>query len=252
MKYLLSIAAIALAGTGWVRGATEAIAGYTDSISGYVSGTVGWTFQATRALTVTELGCFADVFVINPTVASIQVGLWSTNGTLLASNSVAAASPLFGQTRYESVAPVMLDPGQTYHLGVFYFANSIGVDVAGAVAGGSVSTAVGVQLGWQFHDIDIDGDIDVLAPVMQPDLQYQIGNQHIPAVMTCDEFVEDLQVTIRGHDESLSLAVRPCAFQAAGRTAGLPGTLRRGLIPSLYNSAVAMALPPDKAGEVVA
>jgi len=147
MKYLLSIAAIALAGTGWVRGATEAIAGYTDSISGYVSGTVGWTFQATRALTVTELGCFADVFVNNPTVASIQVGLWSTNGTLLASNSVAAASPLFGQTRYESVAPVMLDPGQTYHLGVFYFANSIGVDVAGAVAGGSVSTAVGVQLG---------------------------------------------------------------------------------------------------------
>ena len=40
-------------------------------------------------------------------------------------------------------------------------------------------------------------------------------------------------------DESLSLAVRPCAFQAAGRTAGLPGTLHQGLIPSLYNPAAA-------------
>ena len=44
---------------------------------------------------------------------------------------ITPASILFDQTRYESITPVALDPGQTYHLGVYYSGGGIGLDVAG-------------------------------------------------------------------------------------------------------------------------
>ena len=85
-----------------------------------LAATAGWTFQTTNAFTVTELGCFANVFEDNPGVTSVQVGLWDDSGSLLASNSITPASTLFDQTRYESITPVSLSPGQVYHLGVYY------------------------------------------------------------------------------------------------------------------------------------
>jgi hypothetical protein len=147
MKVLLSIAALAATCTGFAKQDSEAILDYTSSISAYVDTTVGWTFQTTNALTVTELGCFGNVFDDNPAVSAIQVGLWDHNGSLLASNSITPGSILFDQTRYESVTPVSLDPGQTYHLGVYYSGGSIGLDAAVEAFGDSVSTAVEVQLG---------------------------------------------------------------------------------------------------------
>ena len=141
------LAALAATCTGFAQQDSEAILDYTASISAYVDTTVGWTFQSTSALTVTELGCFGNVFDDNPAVSAIQVGLWDHNGSLLASNSITPGSILFDQTRYESVTPVSLDPGQTYHLGVYYSGGSIGLDAAVEAFGDSVSTAVEVQLG---------------------------------------------------------------------------------------------------------
>jgi hypothetical protein len=147
MKLLFSIAALmATCSAAIAQGNSEAILGYTDNFSAYIETTAGWTFQTTRTLTVTKLGCFAKVFNDNVAVTSIQVGLWDNSGSLLASNAITPASVLFDQTRYESVTPVSLATGQTYHLGVFFSGGSIGLDAAGAVAEGTVSTAAEVQL----------------------------------------------------------------------------------------------------------
>jgi hypothetical protein len=140
MKFLCSIAALAATCTAFAQGPAEAILGYTGNIVGFFDTTAGWTFQTARIITVTELGCFAKVFDQDPAVTAIQVGLWDHNGSLLASSSVTPRSILFDQTRYESIASVALSPGQIYHLGVYYSGGGFGLDVAGAVAGGSVST----------------------------------------------------------------------------------------------------------------
>jgi len=147
MRFLLLMAALAATCTAFAQGASEAILGYGDNFSDFADTTVGWTFQTTQSLTVTELGCFNDLFVNDPAITALQVGLWAPDGSLLASNSVTPASTLFNLTRYAPITPVALAPGQTYHLGVYYPGGSIGIDVAGAVAGGSVSTAAAVQLG---------------------------------------------------------------------------------------------------------
>jgi hypothetical protein len=145
MKYLLSLAALAATCSGLAQGSSEAILGYANSISGYADTTVGWTFHTTNTFGVTDLGCFAKVFDDNPEVTSVQVGFWDDSGVLLASNSITPASRLFGQTRYEPVTPVLLDPG-TYHLGVYYSGGGIGLDVAASSTGGSVFASPAIQV----------------------------------------------------------------------------------------------------------
>jgi hypothetical protein len=144
-RWLLLLACLARAG-GLAHGAAEAILGYTESLSAYVGTTVGWTFQTTNVLTVTELGCFKKVFDDNPAAATIQVGLWDHTGVLLASNSITPSSRLSNQTRYESVAPVPLPSGQVYYLGAYDPSGAMGLDVGGTAADGVVVTAKEVQL----------------------------------------------------------------------------------------------------------
>jgi hypothetical protein len=79
-------------------------------------------------------------------VNSIQVGLWNNGGSLLASNSITPSSLLTGPTRYESITPVLLNPGETFHTGVFYPGGGIGLGVAGAAAGGSISNSPAILL----------------------------------------------------------------------------------------------------------
>lgn len=148
MKILLSLAALAVTCTGLAQGTFEAITGYSDSISSFGNtGTAGWTFQTTTPVTVTELGCFDRVFVENPSVASIQVGLWNNSGGLpIASDSISFSSPLTGQTRYESISPVLLFPGETYHIGIYYSGGGLGLGVAGAAADGSISSSAAIQI----------------------------------------------------------------------------------------------------------
>jgi hypothetical protein len=147
MKFLLSLAAVAVTCTGLAQGTLEAIVGYSASYSAYISGvTAGWTFQPATSISAIELGCFDKVFGDNPGVTSIQVGLWNDSGSLLASSWITPGSALSNQTRYESITPVSLDPGQIYHLGAYYSGSGIGIDVAGVAAGGTVSNSVAIQL----------------------------------------------------------------------------------------------------------
>jgi hypothetical protein len=148
MKLLFSIATLLTAWTGFSQGTTEAIFSYDKSISGGpFDGAAGWTFQMNSNERALYLGCFAKVFDIYPT-ASIQVGLWSDSGSLLASSVITSSSPLENATRYESITPVALDPGQIYHLGAYYGGalNGFYLDVAGAAAGGSISNSPAIQL----------------------------------------------------------------------------------------------------------
>jgi hypothetical protein len=146
MKYLLSLAVLAATCTSLAQGPSEAILGYEASgVIGYAA-TVGWTFHSTNANAVTWLGCFAKVFEDNPQVNSVEVGLWSDSGLLLASNSITPASILFDQTYYESIIPVWLAAGQVYHLGAYYSGGGIGWDVAGPWIGGSVSASPEIQV----------------------------------------------------------------------------------------------------------
>jgi PEP-CTERM motif len=147
MKKLLSLAVLVATWAACAQGTFEAIQSYVYNVSGSVTATAGWTFQTTTPLSATSLGCFADVFVNNATVNAIQVGLWAPSGFLMASNTVTPSSTLFDQTRYVSITPVLLNPGQLYHIGVFYGGGALGLDVPIPATGGSVSPAPEIQLG---------------------------------------------------------------------------------------------------------
>lgn len=146
MKTFFSLAALVVACAAFAQGTSQAILGYTNSVSAFnpAGMTAGWTFQPAVPLTVTNLGCFANVFLNNGSVASVRVGLWAPNGSLLASNTITPGSVLFDQTRYESIAPVQVFPGQTYALGVFYF-DDITLDLANSFVGGIVQVSPEIQ-----------------------------------------------------------------------------------------------------------
>jgi len=134
--------------------ATEGMLSYVASDGGYVVGTSGWTFQPLSPISVTSLGVFD--YILNPSAQNqslMSVGLWDNAGTLLASNSVTASSPLLNQSRYEPITPVTLSPGLTYHLGAYYPSAGLTVLLAAAPGnGGSVSMAPGIQIGTAVSD----------------------------------------------------------------------------------------------------
>jgi hypothetical protein len=134
LSVLLSVAVLAVVWTAGAQGTSEAISGYSNASAGLVSGTAGWSFAIDTAITVTELGCLADFFSNNNGATQIQVGLWGiTNGStisLLASNTITSSSTLFNQSRYQSVTPVLLNPG-TYSVGVYYSGGAYSLDAAG-------------------------------------------------------------------------------------------------------------------------
>lgn len=87
-----------------------------SSIYASINGPVGWTFQPATDISVSALGVFDYVL---PGQGSLQVGLWDASGTLLASQTVSAASAAVGQSHYESVTPVLLLTGETYYVAAY-------------------------------------------------------------------------------------------------------------------------------------
>jgi hypothetical protein len=148
MRFLLSIALLAATWTAGAQGTSEAILSYdANGTAGRFSGeTVGWTFQVAAPITVTELGCAANFFPNNPAAAQIEVGLWAPDGSLLAFNSITPGSTLFDQSRYETVAPLALSPGQTYHIGAYSPIDSFSLDAVVPNFGGSVTPGPGILL----------------------------------------------------------------------------------------------------------
>ena len=131
MRFLLAIAMLAAAWTAGAQGDSQpAIRGYTNAITGIFSATAGWSFQPATNITVTELGCLANFFPNNPAAALIRVGLWTTGGSLIASNSITLGSSNIDQSLYESVTPVVLSPSQTYLIGAYFPGGTYTLDVA--------------------------------------------------------------------------------------------------------------------------
>jgi len=140
---LLQIAALVLVSTAIAQGNSEAVQNFSSPTSGNINGTVGWTFTTLNSLSVTGLGAFNYVVAGQ---GSIQVGLWADNGTLLASNTIITSSGLTNQTRYESIQPVLLVPGNIYHIGAFALGGTILVDVVSPDVGGSVTISPDIHL----------------------------------------------------------------------------------------------------------
>lgn len=99
------------------QGTFEAVEDYDPNnlTPAFFDGTVGAAFGVTNNVTVTALGCFD--YLLGPGQGAVQVGLWNSSGSLLASNTITTSSTLFNQSRYQAVTPVFLAPNQTYFLG---------------------------------------------------------------------------------------------------------------------------------------
>ncbi len=78
--------------------------------------TIGWSFTANDNLSVTALG-FYDQTPGNPLSQSHLVGLWTSDGNLLASTTVQTTSPLTGSFRYQDITSVNLLAGMSYVIG---------------------------------------------------------------------------------------------------------------------------------------
>jgi len=139
-----SVLCLALCSNVHSSSAAEGITFYMNSIVGYVNGTAGWSFTPQTPISVTSLGCF-DYITTQPN--GISVGLWAPNGSLLASSAVSSSSTLVNQTRYESISPIVLSPGQTYYLGAYVNGGTIVFNAVDPQQGGSITTSPGIQLG---------------------------------------------------------------------------------------------------------
>ncbi len=127
------------------QGDLEAILNFSTSGGGPLQGTAGWSFQALAPLTVTSLGCLQSIV---DTQGNIQVGLWASNGTLLAQAVVTGNNTIFNQSRYQSITPVKLITGQTYTVGAYSSSGTITVYLIDPSVGypGTVTTASSLQL----------------------------------------------------------------------------------------------------------
>jgi hypothetical protein len=90
----------------------------TDSLAPYDL-TSAWDFQITQSFRVTALDYY-DSGTPGGLLTSHQVGLWTSNGVLLASVTIPAgtAAPQIGDYRSEAITPIILTPG-FYEVGGF-------------------------------------------------------------------------------------------------------------------------------------
>jgi len=145
MKLLISLTAIVAAWAAFGQGTFEAIEDYDSNNPGQWNGTVGGEFTVTNPVTVTAIGCFDYLFGIN--TGPIQVGIWNSSGTLLASSTLSSTNTLSNQSRYQAITPLFLDPGQTYSMGACSTNGTIYVYVASPALGGSLLTPGEIVLG---------------------------------------------------------------------------------------------------------
>ena len=78
---------------------------------------LGWSFVTNQAIEVTDLGVFDDSQ--DGLAESHDVGLWDSNGVLLASATVGSgtSASLVDKFRMVSIPGVQLSAGQTYYIG---------------------------------------------------------------------------------------------------------------------------------------
>jgi hypothetical protein len=117
--WLFCVALFVLAAAGAAPAATSAIS--TDPVSppfGEQSYSVGWRFQALQNVSVVSLGAL-DPDSQNGLASSMDVGIWTDSGTLLASLTVPAgtAGTLVDNYLYaDLITPISLTTGDFYRI----------------------------------------------------------------------------------------------------------------------------------------
>jgi hypothetical protein len=93
------------------------------------TGSIGWEFTLSAAVSVTSLGYWDEG--ANGLADAHDVALWTNTGVLLAQTTVTNASPItvgstsgLGAWKFQPLAPLTLGPGD-YVIGGFYPANSL-------------------------------------------------------------------------------------------------------------------------------
>ena len=120
---------------------------FYGSITSVINRSLGWTFQPLTDIDVTALGAFDYVV---PGTGVLDVGLWDSTGTLLASGTISATSTSINQSLYQSITPVMLTAGQTYYLAAYSPSGSFSFYVVGpdnGPNGGNATMSPEIQLG---------------------------------------------------------------------------------------------------------
>ncbi len=126
-KKLTSLAAIAAAILSAPIQGQASTAFTIDNATGQILAnppfTLGFSFTANSAITVTGLGLFDGSQ--DGLVDSYEIGLFDSGGTLLASTTIQSgtASSLLDQFRYESITPTVLAPGD-YSIGALFLTSS--------------------------------------------------------------------------------------------------------------------------------
>lgn len=152
---VLSFLAVAL--TADAQGSVEAMLNYAGtspsggspvytSIYASINGPIGWTFQPNTDIDVTALGIF-DYLV--PSHGNLEVGMWNSSGTLLASQTISAGSMAVDQSLYESIAPLLLLAGETYYVAAYSAAGPLSAVVVtpGSPPNGYATMSPEIQLG---------------------------------------------------------------------------------------------------------
>lgn len=83
-------------------------------VVGYVNnGTIGWAFSPSQDIVISSLGWLTT----NLPPASMSIGLWSADGTLLRSTAIDGNNVRVNGNLYESVAPLFVSAGSTMVIG---------------------------------------------------------------------------------------------------------------------------------------
>jgi hypothetical protein len=84
---------------------------------GYINdGTVGWAFSPSQDIVISSFELFF-VGTEDPPPASLSIGLWSTDGTLLRSTGIDANGVFVNGNFYESISPLSVAAGNTLIIG---------------------------------------------------------------------------------------------------------------------------------------
>ncbi|MDQ1309895.1 MAG: hypothetical protein QG601_1165 [Pseudomonadota bacterium] len=120
LRVVMAVAAVCAAGSG----AAAPVVGVTISNDGDLVDNspwnLGYSFVANSAISVVSLGVWDQAG--DGLVNRHEVGLWASNGTLLASTFVGAGTTgiLDAGFRFADIAPVALTAGATYYVGATF------------------------------------------------------------------------------------------------------------------------------------
>lgn len=148
MKSFKAILGLSLLVPAVALNAGVAIGNITGGSSVYSSGfTTGWAFDTEQSVTVTALGFFAEGLNQVPGAASgVPVGLWTEDGTLLASGVVTATGLLDGFYYTPLPAGILLVGGKQYVIGARLGPDDWAVGLASSITTAPEVSFVGGRL----------------------------------------------------------------------------------------------------------